>query len=389
MKRRSFLRCSGLGIGLLPVVSQAKPVTGEIGARTEQKEVADPGNTHEPEGNRDCLISEFTFRNFVEGKNSQLAKAVSLQVAKDPGGSFNPLFIYGGDGLGKTHLMHAVGNQMMAQKPGAKVVCLHSERFVTDMVRALQHNALNEFRRYYRSVDALFIDDIQFFAGRERAQQEFYFSFNALLEKERQVIVTCDRYPKLVDGFDEHLKSVLGWGLTVALEPPDLETRLAILKTKADKANVYLSDDVALFIGKHIRSNVRELEGVLRRVVANSQFTGRPITLEFTREVLKDLLVLQDPEMVENIQKAVAEYYRIRRTDLLSRRRNRSIARPRQVAMSIVKELTNHSLVDIGDRFGGREPATVLHGCKKIAELKEIDMGMKEDYRILLKILTT
>lgn len=336
------------------------------------------------------LNHEFTFDAFVEGKSNQLGRAASLQVAENPGSAYNPLFIYGGTGLGKTHLMHAVGNYMLAQKPNAKIVYLHSERFVADMVKALQHNAINDFKRFYRSVDALLIDDIQFFARKERSQEEFFHTFNALLEGQRQLILTCDRYPKEVSGLEERLKSRFGWGLTVAIEPPELETRAAILKGKALQNNIDLPDDVAFFIAKRIRSNVRELEGALRRVMANAHFTNQPITLEFTREALKDLLALQDRLVtIENIQKTVAEYYKLRVHDLLSARRSRSVARPRQVAMSLAKELTNHSLPEIGDAFGGRDHTTVLHANRKIAELRETDARIREDYLRLLRILST
>jgi len=332
----------------------------------------------------------FTFSNFVEGKSNQLARAASMQVAENPGTAYNPLFLYGGVGLGKTHLMHAVGNLILEKNPKAKVVYLHSERFVADMVKALQHNAINEFKRYYRSVDALLIDDIQFFAGKERSQEEFFHTFNALLEGQRQVILTCDRYPKEVNGLEERLKSRFGWGLTVAIEPPELETRVAILMSKASQAEIDLPHEVAFFIAKRIRSNIRELEGALRRVIANAHFTGRPITLDFAKEALRDLLALQAKLVtIENIQKTVAEYYKIRVADLLSKRRNRSIARPRQIAMALAKELTNHSLPEIGDAFGGRDHTTVMHACKKVAELKESDQMISEDYANLLRILTT
>jgi chromosomal replication initiator protein len=336
------------------------------------------------------LNTTFTFENFVEGKSNQLARAASTQVGENPGGAYNPLFIYGGVGLGKTHLMHAVGNLIMASKPEARVVYLHSERFVADMVKALQHNAINEFKRYYRSVDALLIDDIQFFAGKERSQEEFFHTFNALLEGQQQVILTCDRYPKEVKGLEERLKSRFGWGLTVAIEPPELETRVAILMSKAAQTQVDLPNEVAFFIAKRIQSNIRELEGALRRVVASSRFTGRSITVEFAKEALRDLLALQDKLVsIENIQKTVADYYKMRIADLLSARRNRSIARPRQIAMSLAKELTSHSLPEIGDSFGGRDHTTVLHACRKIAELREADARVKEDYYNLLRTLTT
>ncbi|WP_097087878.1 MULTISPECIES: chromosomal replication initiator protein DnaA [unclassified Pseudomonas] len=336
------------------------------------------------------LNRTFTFENFVEGKSNQLARAAAWQVADNPKHGYNPLFLYGGVGLGKTHLMHAVGNHLLKKNPNAKVVYLHSERFVADMVKALQLNAINEFKRFYRSVDALLIDDIQFFARKERSQEEFFHTFNALLEGGQQVILTSDRYPKEIEGLEERLKSRFGWGLTVAVEPPELETRVAILMKKADQAKVDLPHDAAFFIAQRIRSNVRELEGALKRVIAHSHFMGRDITIELIRESLKDLLALQDKLVsVDNIQRTVAEYYKIKISDLLSKRRSRSVARPRQVAMALSKELTNHSLPEIGDVFGGRDHTTVLHACRKINELKESDADIREDYKNLLRTLTT
>ena len=336
------------------------------------------------------LNRTFTFENFVEGKSNQLARAAAWQVADNPKHGYNPLFLYGGVGLGKTHLMHAVGNHLLKKNPNAKVVYLHSERFVADMVKALQLNAINEFKRFYRSVDALLIDDIQFFARKERSQEEFFHTFNALLEGGQQVILTSDRYPKEIEGLEERLKSRFGWGLTVAVEPPELETRVAILMKKADQAKVDLPHDAAFFIAQRIRSNVRELEGALKRVIAHSHFMGRDITIELIRESLKDLLALQDKLVsVDNIQRTVAEYYKIKISDLLSKRRSRSVARPRQVAMALSKELTNHSLPEIGDVFGGRAHTTVLHACRKINELKESDADIREDYKNLLRTLTT
>ncbi len=332
----------------------------------------------------------FTFDTFVEGKSNQLARAAALQVAENPGGAYNPLFIYGGVGLGKTHLMHAVGSYMLKQNPEAKVVYLHSERFVADMVKALQMNAINEFKRFYRSVDALLIDDIQFFAAKERSQEEFFHTFNALLESEQQMILTCDRYPKEIKGLEERLKSRFGWGLTVAVEPPELETRVAILLKKADQANISLPKDVAFFIAQKIRSNVRELEGALKRVIASAHFTGSDISVEFVRDALKDLFAVQDKLVcVDNIQRTVAEYYKIRMVDMLSKRRSRSVARPRQVAMALSKELTNHSLPEIGDFFGGRDHTTVLHACRKVKELSETNNDIREDYKNLMRLLTT
>lgn len=335
--------------------------------------------------------SDFTFENFVQGKSNQLARAASLQVAENSGKSYNPLFICGGVGLGKTHLMHAIGNHLIAQRPGARVAYLHSERFVAEMVKALQHNTINDFKRFYRSVDALLIDDIQFFAGKERSQEELFHTFNALLESQQQIVLTCDRYPKEVSGVEERLKSRFSWGLTVAIEPPELETRVAILKTKATGSPIDLPDEVAFFIAKRFKSNVRELEGALHRVVAKSNFAAqRDITLDFAREALKDLLALQDKMVsIENIQKTVAEYYKMRVSDLLSKRRNRSVARPRQLAMALSKELTSHSLPEIGEAFGGRDHTTVLHACRKIAELRREEDRINEDYVNLERILTS
>ena len=336
------------------------------------------------------LNDDFTFGSFVEGKSNQLAYAAAQQVAENPGGSYNPLFIYGGVGLGKTHLMHAVGNHLQKKNPNAKVLYVHSERFVQDMVKALQLNVINDFKRFYRGLDALLIDDIQFFGGKERTQEEFFHTFNALLEGGQQMILTCDRYPKEIAGLEERLKSRFGWGLTVGVEPPELETRVAILMKKASQMNIRLPDDAAFFIAQKLRSNVRELEGALKRVAANAQFTGSEITLPFIKDSLKDLLALQNRQIsVENIQRTVAEYYKIKVSDLLSKRRTRSVARPRQVAMALSKELTNHSLPEIGELFGGRDHTTVLHACRKIKELQESSEDVQEDYKNLLRTLTT
>ncbi|MFI8578503.1 chromosomal replication initiator protein DnaA [Ectopseudomonas khazarica] len=362
-----------------------QPPIPAVAPRTERTVQVEGGLKHTSYLNR-----TFTFDNFVEGKSNQLARAAAWQVADNPKHGYNPLFLYGGVGLGKTHLMHAVGNHLLAKNPNAKVVYLHSERFVADMVKALQLNAINEFKRFYRSVDALLIDDIQFFAKKERSQEEFFHTFNALLEGGQQVILTSDRYPKEIEGLEERLKSRFGWGLTVAVEPPELETRVAILMKKADQAKVDLPHDAAFFIAQRIRSNVRELEGALKRVIAHSHFMGRDITIELIRESLKDLLALQDKLVsIDNIQRTTAEYYKIKISDLLSKRRSRSIARPRQVAMALSKELTNHSLPEIGVAFGGRDHTTVLHACRKIAELRESDADIREDYKNLLRTLTT
>ena len=339
---------------------------------------------------RGALNSLNTFDNFIEGKSNQLARAASIQVAENPGYAYNPLFIYGGVGLGKTHLMHAIGNYMVAKKPDAKVVYLHSETFVATMVTALQLNAINEFKRFYRSVDALLIDDIQFFAGKERSQEEFFHTFNAILEGGKQIILTCDRFHREINGLEERLKSRFGWGLTVAVEPPELETRAAILINKAAQCDIDLPNEAALFIAQRLRSNVRELEGALKRVIAHAHFVGEKIDLDLIKEALRDLFALQDKLVtIDNIQRSVAEYYKIKMADMLSKRRNRSIARPRQVAMSLSKELTNHSLPEIGDAFGGRDHTTVIHACKQVSKLRHSSIDIKEDYNNLLRSLSS
>lgn len=335
------------------------------------------------------LNPQLTFEKFVQGKSNQIALAAAIQVSNTPGGNSNPLFLYGGVGLGKTHLVHAIGNSIKNSNPGAKVLYLNSEKFVADMIRSLQHNTMNQFKRFYRSINVLLIDDIQFFAGKGRSQEEFFHTFNALLESRQQIVITSDRYPKEIDRLEERLASRFGWGLTVAIEPPDLETRVAILISKAEQINAQLPDEVAFFVAQNIRSNVRELEGALKRVVANAHFTGQAITIDFAKEALKDLLILQAKLVtIDNIQKTVAEYYKVKLSDLLSKRRNRSIARPRQVAMSLAKELTNHSLPEIGEAFGGRDHTTVLHACRKIRELLDTNLDIQEDYKNLNRILS-
>jgi len=335
------------------------------------------------------LNASFTFDTFVEGKANQLAAAAARQVAENPGGSYNPFFIYGGVGLGKTHLMHAIGNQLMKDNPDARVVYLHSERFVADMVNALRHNKIDEFKRFYRSLDALLIDDIQFFANKDQSQEEFFHTFNTLLEGNKQVILTSDRFPKEVDGLEDRLKSRFGWGLTIAVEPPEFEMRVAILLKKASEFGVALPDEVAFFIAKRLRGNVRDLEGALKRVGAYAQFTQQLLTVEVVKEALKDLLALQQKMVtLDNIQKTVADYYKLRVADLLSKRRTRNIARPRQMAMGIAKELTNHSLPEIGDAFGGRDHTTVLHAVRKIKELRETDHHLDDDFNSLIRIIT-
>lgn len=337
------------------------------------------------------LNPNFTFETFVEGKSNQLARAASMQIGENPGKAYNPLFIYGGVGLGKTHLMHAVGNMILQHNPGARVIYLHSEGFVAQMVKALQHNTIEDFKRQYRSVNALLIDDVQFFAGKERSQEEFFHTFNALFESQQQIILTSDRFPKEVAGLEERLKSRFGWGLTVAIDPADLETRVAILKSKANQLfGIDLANEVAFFIGNRVRSNIRELEGALRRIMANAEFTGRAITVDFAKDSLRDMLAAQDKLVtIENIQKTVAEYFKIRTSDLLSVKRSRTIARPRQIAMTLAKELTSHSLPEIGEAFGGRDHTTVLYATRKISELRESDIRIEEDYGNLLRTLTS
>ena len=335
------------------------------------------------------LVQGFTFDTFVEGKSNHMALAAAKQVAANPKGDYNPLFIYGGVGLGKTHLMHAVGNEILRSDNSKRIVYVHSEKFVADMVKALQLGAMSEFKEFYRNADALLIDDIQFFAGKEQSQEEFFHTFNALLDRNHQMILTCDKYPKEIDGLEERLKSRLGWGLPVIIEPPELETRAAVLLSKANSMGVSLPDDCAIYIAQRIRSNIRELEGALKRVVANSRFANQEIDIPFVKEALKDLFVISAKMVsIDNIQKTVAEYYNIKLSDLLSKRRSRSITRPRQLAMALTKELTNHSLPEIGEAFNGRDHTTVLHACSKIKELRKEIPSLEEDYRNLNRTLT-
>ena len=362
---------------------------GERASRTDAGEAALRGDDLAKRRAGANLNPEFRFETFVEGKSNQIARAASMHIGQSPGAVYNPLFIYGGVGLGKTHLMHAVGNTIIDSNPDARVVYVHSERFVSDMIRALQHNKIDDFKRRYRKVNALLIDDVQFFAGKDRSQEEFFHTFNALFETRQQIVLSSDRFPKEVAGLEERLRSRFGWGLTVAIEPPDLETRVAILHSKASVLGMELPEEVAFFVAKRLRSNIRELEGALRRLVANSQFLGVPINLEFAKGALRDMLVAQDKQVtMENIQKTVATYYKIRVNDLLSAKRTRSIARPRQVAMTLAKELTKHSLPEIGRAFGGRDHSTVIHATRKVEALRQSDSLIEEDYRNLLRSLT-
>jgi len=335
------------------------------------------------------LDRRYRFDNFVQGKSNELAFAAAQQVAKKPGAAYNPLLFYGGTGLGKTHLLHAAGNLIHKRDKSTRVIYLHSEHFVSEMIKALRRNTIEAFKQHYRGAGALLIDDIQFFAGKDRTQEEFFHTFNALLDSQQQIILTCDRYPKELDGIEARLRSRFGWGLSVSIEPPDFETRVAILLNKAQERDIELHDDVAFLVAKRIRSNVRDLEGALNTLLANARFTGKSITVTYAQEVLRDLLLVHDRLItIENIQKEVAEFYKLRVSDLLSRRRTRTIARPRQMAMALSKELTDHSLPEIGDAFGGRDHTTVLHACRKIDELSETDGRIREDRAKLVRKLT-
>ena len=340
-------------------------------------------------GHSTGLNNRYRFDNFVLGKSNELGFAAASQIAQKPGDAYNPLLLYGSTGLGKTHLLHAIGNKIREKNPTTKVLYLDSELFVSDMIKALRHGAIDNFKRHYRSAGALLIDDIQFFAGKKSSQEEFFHTFNALLDSKQQIVLTCDRYPKEVEGLEARIRSRFGWGLTVAIEPPDFETRVAILMNKAQEKGVQLKESVAFLVAKRLRSHVRDLEGALNTLIANARFSGREITESFAREVLRDLLTVHDRLItIENIQKTVCEYYKLRISELLSKRRNRSIARPRQMAMALCKELTQHSLPEIGDAFGGRDHTTVLHACRKIAELCETDGRLREDKVKLLRSLT-
>jgi chromosomal replication initiator protein len=330
----------------------------------------------------------FSFDSFVTGKANQLARAAALQVAEHPGVAYNPLFVYGGVGLGKTHLIQAIGNLVLHNQPEAKVRYTHAEQYVSDVVRAYQHKAFDGFKKYYHSLDLLLIDDVQFFGGKSRTQEEFFYAFNALIEEHKQVIITCDTYPKEISGMEDRLISRFGWGLTVAIEPPELEMRVAILLKKAEIERIRLPEDVAFFIANHIQSNVRELEGALKRVLAYAKFANRTVNVELAREALKDLLAVQTRQIsIENIQKTVADYFKLKVSDMYSKKRSRTVARPRQMAMALAKELTSLSLPDIGDAFGGRDHTTVLHACRKIAELKADNPEITRDFEALLQAL--
>jgi chromosomal replication initiator protein len=360
------------------------PVSGEATTLSKPFLAAAKPAKNEQSG----LNPGFTFASFVPGKANQLARAAALQVAENPGSAYNPLFVYGGVGLGKTHLIQSIGNLVYEQNRNARISYIHAERYVSDVVRAYQHKSFNDFKRYYHSLDLLLIDDIQFFGGKNRTQEEFFYAFNALIEARKQVIITCDTYPREMQGIEDRLISRFGWGLTVAVEPPELEMRVAILIKKAEVDKIDLDENVAFFVAKQIQSNVRELEGALKRVLAYSRFTNRPISLDLAKEALKDLLAVQFRQVsIENIQKTVADYYKIKVAEMYSKKRSRIVARPRQLAMALAKELTQLSLPDIGDAFGGRDHTTVLHACRKIEELRGIDPNISRDFTILVQTL--
>jgi chromosomal replication initiator protein len=371
-------------VQLILALSEITPDKKHLTSNTPQT------SSKQPKKDNSRLNPVFTFDNFVTGKANQLARAAAIQVAENPGVAYNPLFVYGGVGLGKTHLIQAIGNLVKEQNPDAKISYIHAERYVSDVVRAYQHKAFDDFKRHYHSLDLLLIDDIQFFGGKNRTQEEFFYAFNALIEAHKQVIITCDSYPKEITGMEDRLISRFGWGLTVAVEPPELEMRVAILLKKAAMEGIGIDESVAFFIAKQIRSNVRELEGALKRVLAYSRFTGHAISLELAKEALKDLLAVQNRQIsIENIQKTVADYYKIKVNEMYSKKRSRIVARPRQVAMALAKELTALSLPDIGDAFGGRDHTTVLHACRKIVELRGTHPEMEKDFTVLLQILSS
>jgi chromosomal replication initiator protein len=334
------------------------------------------------------LNPAFSFDSFVTGKANQLARAAAMQVAENPGVSYNPLFVYGGVGLGKTHLVQAIGNQLADHRPQARIRYIHAEAYVTDVVRAYQQKSFDEFKRYYHSLDLLLIDDIQFFSNKGRTQEEFFYAFNALVEAHKQIVITCDTYPKEIAGMEERLISRFGWGLTVAIEPPELEMRVAIVLKKAEAESVALSEDIAFFIAKHLRSNVRELEGALKKVLAFARFSGRELSLELAKEALQDILSVASRQVsVEGIQKTVAEYFKLKISDMHSKKRSRNVARPRQVAMALAKDLTQMSLPEIGEAFGNRDHTTVLHACRTIASLRKHDTALNRDYVVLQQVL--
>ena len=380
---RLAVEASGRELGLRLVLARGAELPARATQAT-QRPAADPAPIQE----RSRLNRSFSFDSFVTGKANQLARAAAIQVGENPGISYNPLFVYGGVGLGKTHLVQAIGNQVADQRPQARIRYIHAEQYVTDVVRAYQQKSFDEFKRYYHSLDLLLIDDIQFFSNKGRTQEEFFYAFNALVEAHKQIVITCDTYPKEIAGMEERLISRFGWGLTVAIEPPELEMRVAIVLKKAEAEAVALSEDIAFFIAKHIRSNVRELEGALKKVLAFARFTGRELSLDLAKEALRDILNLNSRQVsVEGIQKTVAEYFKIKISDMHSKKRSRNIARPRQVAMALAKDLTQMSLPEIGEAFGNRDHTTVLHACRTIASLRSHDSALNRDYLVLEQVL--
>lgn len=391
VEKRFLARIRELASGLEPGIyaGRINLTVGSTAASCNSSEPARKrrGSTARSPGNP--IDPAYRFENFVEGPSNQMARAAALLVAEQPGGQYNPLFIYGGVGLGKTHLMHGLANRILRDHPERRVAYLQSERFVNDMIRSLQHGRIDSFKDRYRSLNVLLIDDIQFFAGKERSQEEFFHTFNTLMEGHHQIVLTSDRYPKEINGLEERLKSRFGWGLIAAVEPPELETRVAIVMSKADQQGIKLPEAVAFFLAQRISSNVRELEGAMRRVLAMARFTSRPISVELARTALKDLLAVQQKLVtIDNIQRMVANYFRIRPADLSSKSRSRSITRPRQMAMALSKQLTRHSLPEIGAAFGGRDHSTVLHACRKVAELRANDAVIDDDYKNLLRLLS-
>ncbi len=368
--------------------SEPQEAPPRLGARTPPAATPAKPALDRKAGERSSLIAEFSFENFVPGKANQLARAAAVQVAENPGTSYNPLFVYGGSGLGKTHLLHAIGNHVAARQRAAKARYLHANQYITDVVRAYQQKSFDAFKRYYHSLDLLLIDDIQFFTGKDRTQEEFFYAFNALVEGHKQIVITCDTYPRDVAGIDDRLKTRFSWGLTVAIEPPEQEMRVAIVLKKAEAVGVKLDEDVAFFIAKHVRSNVRELEGALKNVLAYATFNGKEVTVEAAKEALKDLLSAHNRQIsIENIQKTVAEFYKIKVADLHAKKRSRNIARPRQMAMALAKELTEMSLPEIGDAFGNRDHTTVLHACRTISLLRGKDSDLNRDFHVLEQTL--
>jgi chromosomal replication initiator protein len=382
---RLATEASGRELGLRLVLARGADVSARA-PHPQQPRPAAEAAAQPPERGR--LNRGFTFDSFVTGKANQLARAAAIQVAENPGISYNPLFIYGGVGLGKTHLLQAIGNHLADVRPQARIRYSHAEQYVTDVVRAYQQKSFDEFKRYYHSLDLLLIDDIQFFSNKGRTQEEFFYAFNALVEAHKQIVITCDTYPKEIAGMEERLISRFGWGLTVAIEPPELEMRVAIVLKKAEADAVGVSEEIAFFIAKHIRSNVRELEGALKKVLAFARFNARELSLDLAKEALRDILNVASRQVsVEGIQKTVAEYFKIKISDMHSKKRSRNLARPRQVAMALAKDLTQMSLPEIGEAFGNRDHTTVLHACRTIASLRKQDTGLNRDYLILEQVL--